>query len=140
MACRYSCCIELLFALGTEAIFESQQLVREPCHSQGRQYWNGTQAAAIFQTSTICESVALSFYPYRANIFNGCLELVTVIVASVIGNGWPTQDDLNLVVVFPDELNYLIHRQVDNIERCCDGHAQRVLREYFGEFLFLILE
>ena len=54
--------------------------------------------------------------------------------------GRPADDNLNFVVVLPDELYHLVDRLVDDIERCCDADAIRILIEIHNELFFFGLK
>src|SRR5690349_3462039 len=103
-----------------------------------------TQTSAAFQAFDYTRKggFSLSFddVDVCAEIVERCTEGVTLIVARVISNQRPTDDDLHCGVVRPDELNDFVDGEIHDIEGGGNGDTERVCGKVFDELFFLILE
>src|SRR5215217_4320765 len=53
---------------------------------------------------------------------------------------WTTDYDLRPRIFLPDELDHLVHRQIQNVERGGDRDAKRIRLEIFSQHVFLKLK
>ena len=71
-------------------------------------------------------SLAFEDVDVRAHVFERGLERIAVIVAGVVVDEWTTDDDLDVRIVLANELDHLGDGQIDDIEGCRDGDAERI--------------